>query len=132
MKDNTNELRALAARYKMNGTHFHKDGRGFIIVTRAGIEHICRVAKVKVSYTPIFQWSDAEKSRYVIQADAVDASGNTVTTFGEASAQNNRNPYPVAMAEKRAMSRAVLKLTGFYELDAKGEDEMDNTTTQTK
>jgi hypothetical protein len=36
------------------------------------------------------------------------------------------------MAEKRAMSRAVLKLTGFYELDAKGEDEMDNTNTQTK
>ena len=46
MKDNTAELRALAARYKMNGGHFHKDGRGFIIVTRAGIEHICRVAKV--------------------------------------------------------------------------------------
>ena len=27
------------------------------------------------------------------------------------------------MAEKRAMSRAVLKLTGFYELGVFGEDE---------
>jgi hypothetical protein len=34
------------------------------------------------------------------------------------------------MAEKRAMSRAVLKLTGFYELNAKGEDEIE--TQQTK
>jgi hypothetical protein len=29
----------------------------------------------------------------------------------------------VAMAEKRAMSRAVLKLVGMYELGAMGEDE---------
>ena len=34
--------------------------------------------------------------------------------------------YPVAMAEKRAMSRAVLKLTGFYELGHFGEDEADD------
>ena len=30
------------------------------------------------------------------------------------------------MAEKRAMSRAVLKLTGFYELGVFGEDESDS------
>jgi hypothetical protein len=35
------------------------------------------------------------------------------------------NAYPVAMAEKRAMSRAVLKLTGFYSLQVFGEDEAD-------
>ena len=31
--------------------------------------------------------------------------------------------YVMEMAEKRAMSRAVLKLTGFYELGVFGEDE---------
>ena len=30
------------------------------------------------------------------------------------------------MAEKRAMSRAVLKLTGFYQLGAFGEDESED------
>ena len=30
------------------------------------------------------------------------------------------------MAEKRAMSRAVLKLTGFYELGVMGQDESDS------
>ena len=32
--------------------------------------------------------------------------------------------FPVAMAEKRAKSRAVLMLTGFYEQGVFGQDEM--------
>ena len=32
--------------------------------------------------------------------------------------------FPVAMAEKRAKSRAVLMLTGFYEQGVYGQDEM--------
>ena len=38
----------------------------------------------------------------------------TVETYGEASPQNNRTKYPFAMAEKRALSRAVLKVVGLY------------------
>ena len=38
--------------------------------------------------------------------------------------KNNRNAYPIAMAEKRALSRVVLKMAGFYELGVYGEDEM--------
>ena len=34
--------------------------------------------------------------------------------------------YVMEMAEKRAMSRAVLKLTGFYELGVFGEDESES------
>ena len=48
-----------------------------------------------------------------------------VTTFGESSKANNRNAYPVAMAEKRAVSRAVLKLAGLYKEGMYGEDEME-------
>ena len=50
----------------------------------------------------------------------------SIETYGEASPKNNRNAYPVAMAEKRAMSRIVLKLAGFYELGFFGEDESDD------
>ena len=53
-------------------------------------------------------------------------------TFGSAlKAANykdgNCNSWYVAeMAEKRALSRAVLKLTGFYELGVFGEDESED------
>ena len=43
---------------------------------------------------------------------------------GEGYKDGNCNTwYVLEMAEKRAMSRAVLKLTGFYELGVFGEDE---------
>jgi hypothetical protein len=43
------------------------------------------------------------------------------------SKANNRNAYPVAMAEKRALSRAVLKLAGLYKEGVYGEDEIEST-----
>ena len=55
-----------------------------------------------------------------------------VETFGSALKGDNYKDgncnswYVAEMAEKRAMSRAVLKLTGFYELGVFGEDESDN------
>jgi hypothetical protein len=54
---------------------------------------------------------------------------NTIQTFGSAlkgssfKDGNTNSWYVMEMAEKRAMSRAVLKLTGFYELGVFGEDE---------
>jgi hypothetical protein len=49
-----------------------------------------------------------------------------VETFGEVSKSNNRNQYPIAMAEKRALSRAVLKLAGFYQHNVYSEDELND------
>ena len=51
----------------------------------------------------------------------------SVTTFGESSPKNNRNPYPFAMAEKRAIDRAFLKLLGLHGF-IYAEDEMDVTS----
>ena len=48
-------------------------------------------------------------------------------SFGEASSENlmgGGKKFPVAMAEKRAMSRVVLKIAGFYEQGVFGQDEM--------
>jgi len=58
-----------------------------------------------------------------------EKDGKSIETFGSALKganykDGNTNSWYVAeMAEKRAMSRAVLKLTGFYELGVFGEDE---------
>ena len=48
-------------------------------------------------------------------------------SFGEAADNNlmgGAKKFPVAMAEKRAMSRVVLKIAGFYEQGVFGQDEM--------
>lgn len=52
---------------------------------------------------------------------------NTVTTYGEASPKNNKNAYPYAMAEKRAVDRAVLKLLGLHGF-IYSEDEIEHTS----
>ena len=48
-------------------------------------------------------------------------------SFGESSNNNligGGKKFPVAMAEKRAMSRVVLKIAGFYEQGVFGQDEI--------
>ena len=56
----------------------------------------------------------------------------SIQTFGSAlkgadfKSGNTNTWYVMEMAEKRAMSRAVLKLTGFYELGVFGEDESED------
>ena len=51
-------------------------------------------------------------------------NGDTVITYGEASPKNTKNAYPYAMAEKRAVDRAILKLLGLHGF-VYSEDEMD-------
>lgn len=48
-----------------------------------------------------------------------------VITYGEASPKNNKNSYPYAMAEKRAIDRAILKLIGVHGF-IYSEDEVDS------
>lgn len=50
----------------------------------------------------------------------------TITTYGEAAPHNCKNTYTAAMAEKRAVDRAVLKLLGLHGF-IYSEDEIDET-----
>ena len=58
-----------------------------------------------------------------VRATATDPEGKQICTFGSATPDNCRSPYLLEMAEKRAKSRAVLMLCGFYEHGVFGEDE---------
>ena len=61
-----------------------------------------------------------------------EKDGKSIETFGSALKGANYKDgncnswYVMEMAEKRALSRSVLKLTGFYELGVFGEDESDD------
>ena len=102
----------------------------YVIITRQGIDKIQAVEQMSVTYEVI----RCEPNFAVFKANAyLSAKPNTILeTFGSALKganykDGNCNSWYVAeMAEKRALSRAVLKLTGFYELGVFGEDESDD------
>ena len=99
----------------------------YIIITRSGIEKIQALENIHINYDVI----KCEPNFASVKATAIKDQ-NTIQTFGAALKGNsfkdgNTNTwYVLEMAEKRAMSRAVLKLTGFYELGVFGEDEAED------
>ena len=99
----------------------------YTIITRAGIDKIQAVEQIKINYDVI----NCERDFAVVKAKAV--KGETpIESFGSAlkgstHRDGNCNTwYVMEMAEKRAMARVVLKLTGFYELGVFGEDESED------
>ena len=102
----------------------YKDKRGFVIITRTGIDKIISNRGIKITYEPIIM-----EREWVVLRCVAEMSENQrkVESFGECSKENTMGlagKFPVAMAEKRAKSRAVLMLTGFYEQGVYGQDEM--------
>lgn len=94
------------------------------IITRAGIDKIQANIDIAIQYEVI----RCEPPFAVVKAKA-KMGNKEIETFGSALKGNtfkdgNTNTwYVLEMAEKRALSRAVLKLTGMYELGVFGEDE---------
>jgi hypothetical protein len=95
----------------------------YTIISRAGIDKIQANNNIVINYDLAHNSQD---NKCIIIKATAQCGDKVIQTYGEASPQNTTNAYPVAMAEKRAMSRAVLKLTGFYELGHFGEDEADD------
>ena len=121
-----NKLVELYKLYDLQSSDVFKH-QNFVIITRSGIEKIQAIEQISINYEVI----RCEPNFAVFKAIAVK-EGKEIQTFGSALKgdtfkDGNCNSWYVAeMAEKRAMSRAVLKLTGFYELGVFGEDESDS------
>ena len=124
---------ALRRLFKENGLvkeDVYKDKRGFVIITRSGIDKIVSKKGITVAYEPVVM--DLDKTHVVLKAVANMKVNKTevrnMMSFGEASEANlmgGGKKFPVAMAEKRAMSRVVLKIAGFYEQgNVFGQDEI--------
>ena len=105
---------------------FKHQGGHYIIITRSGIEKIQAIEKITI----YFEVVKSEPNFAGVKATATK-EGCTIETFGSALKGDFKNGncntwYVLEMAEKRAMSRAVLKLTGFYELGVFAEDEAED------
>jgi hypothetical protein len=127
-------LKQLFSQYNLiyNGDPTSKDNdvfkhRHFTIITRSGIEKIQKGANIKIKYTPVF----TDANNMVIHAKGyIESIANgsplvEIETFASASDKTSTSAYYAEMAEKRAMSRIVLKLAGLYELGVFGQDEID-------
>jgi len=96
----------------------------YIIITRSGIEKIAALEDISLQFDVI----KCESNFAAVKCTATN-SEVFVETFGSAlkgdgyKDGNCNTWYVLEMAEKRAMSRGVLKITGFYELGVFSEDE---------
>ena len=115
-------LNSLYTKYGLDKEDTFKSPQGWTKITRAGIDKIQAQADIDITYDCI------EYTPGVSAAVKATAEWNNrkLETYGEANEKNCRQSYVLAMAEKRAMSRITLKLTGFYALGAFGEDESED------
>ena len=105
---------------------FKHQGGHYLIICRSGIDKIQALENITIDYEVI----NCERDFCVVKANAIKGDAS-IQTFGSAlkggfKDGNCNTWYVMEMAEKRAMSRAVLKLTGFYELGVFGEDESED------
>mgnify|MGYP006908269690 CR=1 FL=1 len=104
---------ALRRLFETNGLvqeDVYKDKRGFVIITRTGIDKIVSNRGIDLSYEPIVMEKD-----WVVLRCIAKMSETKVESFGECSQENTMG---------LAKSRAVLMMTGFYEQGIYGQDEM--------
>lgn len=125
MATNREKIAKLYKKYDLTPDEVFKH-QHYTIITRAGIDKIQGVEQIKIHYDVI----ECKPEFAVVKANA-EKQDTTIQTFGSAKkgdykSGNCNTWYVMEMAEKRAMSRAVLKLTGFYELGVFGEDESED------
>jgi len=126
---NRDKLLELYKKYELTKDDVYKH-QHFVIITRQGIEKIQAKENITISYEVI----KCETNFAVFKAKAyINTKPNTIIeTFGSALKGSNFKDgncntfYVSEMAEKRCLSRAVLKLTGFYQLGIFGEDESED------
>jgi len=124
---NRETLKDLYVKYELTKDDVYKH-QHYVIITRSGIEKIQAVANIQVQ----FEAKVLQKDFAVIKATGYVDAKQVMETYGSALKGNtfkdgNTNTWYVAeMAEKRALSRAVLKVTGFYQLGVFGEDESED------
>lgn len=123
---NREKVKEKYIKYGLEETDVFKH-QHYLIITRSGIEKIQAIENIKIDYEVV----KSEANFAAVKAVACKDK-NEIQTFGSALKGNtfkegNTNSwYVLEMAEKRAFSRAVLKLTGMYELGVMGEDESED------
>lgn len=144
MKNQKDRLNDLYTKNSLTRDDVFDSGQ-YKIITRSGIEKIQYNNDIEVKFKPICMTPDLIVVKAVgilpLNKKLTISDGEDFTvkedlykrieTFGEWNETHKKKKkngdvvpyYSVALAEKRALSRVVLKLMGLYEYGFKGEDE---------
>ncbi len=99
----------------------------YTILARSGIEKVQATYGIQVRYKAL-----KLEPKYAVMKATATMKGATVETYGSAVPENCKNSYFAETAEKRALSRAVLKLTGLCQHGFFGEEESEQLTAEAK
>ena len=120
------KLKEMYVKYNLTKDDVYKH-QHYIIITRSGIEKVMAVEQIDITYEVV----KCEPNFAVIKATAKKGT-KVIETFGSALKgagfkDGSTNTWYVAeMAEKRALSRATLKMANMYELGFMGIDESED------
>ena len=121
-----NKLKEMYEKYNLTKADVFKH-QHYIILTRSGVEKISAQEQIDITYEVI----NSEPNFAVVKATAVKGD-KVIETFGSAlkgagfKDGSTNTWYVMEMAEKRALSRATLKMTGLYEQGVFGQDESES------
>ena len=115
-------LNKLYTDYSLTTEDVFKHSQGWVILTRSGIEKIQAQEDIVVKYEVIKCETDFAVFKAI--TDKVETFGSA--KWGDFKNGTTKSWYIAEMAEKRALSRAILKHTGMYQHGAFGEDEADD------
>ena len=120
---NVEKLKDLYKKYELTKDDVFKH-KHYIIITRSGIEKIQGVEQIPVKFQVVRCEPDYAVFKAVNPKSGLETFGSA--KYGDFKTGNTNSWYVAEMAEKRALSRLVLKQTGFYELGVFGEDESED------
>ena len=117
------QLTKIYKDYNLSKDDIFQDRRGFIIITRSGIEKIQYNQNIKIEFDVI----KCEKDNVVIKANSflLDQDGEwlkQIETFGSATDKNCIQHFKVEIAEKRAKARCIVQTIGLT--NTYSEDEL--------
>jgi hypothetical protein len=109
-------IEAIRQKYNLRTDDFWElpQKRGSYCVKHSALEIVAAQAGIKFSAPQIIEANGGAGVAAVCVEGEMD--GRKVWSIGECNPKNNRNSYPWAMAEKRAIDRVILKLAGIHGL----------------
>lgn len=127
-------IRELQQKYKLDKSDFwelKRGGRSIWIVCHDAVEKIGLEEHIVIDEPVWLACGVGESETWAVQVSGYKAEGLNgksphIWTTGEASSKNCKGGYPVAITEKRAKDRLILKLINAYEFgiysDSEAED----------
>lgn len=129
---NVTKLKELYLKYGLVTEDVYKH-KHYTIITRTGIDKIMAAEKIAIAYNviacqPDFAAVHAVGHRDSLRIETYGSAKHGGKTYNKETKKwvahgNTDSWYVLEVAEKRAKSRIILMMTGFYELGAFAEDE---------